>query len=213
MSYIGAVGIIILTGVLWVLYHKVFRVVYFGSMGRGIFKELFGCFIVASLLVGLIGVVGGSALGLVGGLLSGIFKIIFFLLKWILILGAIGGVIYLIYALVTKKKLFGEKSEEDTSDEAPESESSKAAPALIESNDNNIPLRSEAAETIEEGVFRDIANDQCGPASDSEISSGEKIEQPENKDTKFCSYCGKKILWSQRFCKYCGKESSTNPSN
>lgn len=208
MATVGAIIAIILTPILWLLYHKIFGVIYFGGVGRGIFKELFGCFLVSIIIVSVLGALGGAFLGLAGGLLSGLFSVIFFLLKWVLILGVIGGVIYLIYSLLTKKNIFGKKSENESSDEASEREDLEAIPAMMEANEDNMTSELKTAE-INKGVIKS----EIPENSHEKVSSIDNSDSTAVPDMKYCPFCGKKILWSQRFCKYCGKESSTNPSN
>ena len=55
--------LLILIGVNWVIYHKIFRVYYFGNVGQSIFKEIFGCSLVAVLELAIIMTVGGAVLG------------------------------------------------------------------------------------------------------------------------------------------------------
>lgn len=55
--------LLILIGVNWVIYHKIFRVYYFGNAGQSIFKEIFGCSLAAVLELAVIITVGGAVLG------------------------------------------------------------------------------------------------------------------------------------------------------
>ena len=70
--------LLILIGVNWVIYHKIFRVYYFGNVGQSIFKEIFGCSLVAVLELAIIMTVGGAVLGalpVVGAIGLGIYAV------------------------------------------------------------------------------------------------------------------------------------------
>ena len=172
MATVGAIIAFILTPILWLLYHKVFGVIYFGGVGRGIFKELFGCFIVSIIIVSVFGAFGGALLGLAGGVLGGLLSVILFLLKWILILGAIGGIIYLIYSLITKKKISSDNG-------SPASNNEAEASAVMQ-------ITSE--QTVEE-VTED-AEPEEPPETKFCAFCGKRI----NRSQKFCNYCGKECI-------------------
>ena len=70
--------LLILIGVNWVIYHKIFRVYYFGNVGQSIFKEIFGCSLAAVLELAVIMTVGGAVLGalpVVGAIGLGIYAV------------------------------------------------------------------------------------------------------------------------------------------
>ena len=206
MATVGAIIAFILTPILWLLYHKVFGVIYFGGVGRGIFKELFGCFIVSIIIVSVFGAFGGALLGVAGGALAGLLTIILCLLKWVLILGAIGGVIYLIYSLITKKKKINEDinptSEEETEDVAVmqiTSEQDTHEGTSAAEQKEAVPINSDIQRSVPESG-EPVTEDGSGAVSESDAKSSNIQE------TKFCAFCGKKINRSQKFCNYCGKE-------
>ena len=58
MDNILGVGFFILVVANWILYHKIFRVVYFGSMQKSLLREFFGCFFVAIVEIGIVIAVG-----------------------------------------------------------------------------------------------------------------------------------------------------------
>lgn len=69
----------------WLVYHKLFRVVYF-DLGRGLIKELVGCFLVAVLELVIILFAGEWLKGLLGGILSMIINLIGWILRIITII-------------------------------------------------------------------------------------------------------------------------------
>lgn len=73
--------LLILIVVNWLIYHKIFRVYYFGNAGQSIFKEIFGCSLVAVIELAIIMTVGGWILGA------------------LLIIGVIALAIYVIYRI------------------------------------------------------------------------------------------------------------------
>ena len=62
----------IVGGIAFVIYHKVFNVVYFGS--DAIFRKIMGFFLIGMVITGL-----------TGGLLLNLFKVVFRILKWLII--------------------------------------------------------------------------------------------------------------------------------
>ena len=58
---LGAIAVLILTPVLWILSHKYFRFIYFGNIGNAILKEILECFVISFLLVCFVGAVFNSA--------------------------------------------------------------------------------------------------------------------------------------------------------
>ena len=63
MSYVGAIAILILTPVLWILSHKYFRFIYFGNIGNAILKELLECFFISLFLVSVLGGIVATIFG------------------------------------------------------------------------------------------------------------------------------------------------------
>ena len=55
--------ILILAVINWIIYHKIFRVLYF-DLGKGLVKEFICCFLVAAIEAALIMYVGEAILGL-----------------------------------------------------------------------------------------------------------------------------------------------------
>lgn len=208
MATVGAIIAFILTPILWLLYHKVFGVIYFGGVGRGIFKELFGCFIVSILIVGFFGTIGASLLGAAGGLLGMLLRLVLFLLKWALILGAIGGIIYLIYSLITKKK----KTNDDINLSSDEETKEVAVMQITSEQDNQeeigvIETEQKEAVPINSDTQSSAFESQEQVTEDVSDAASESNNKPSSiPETKFCVFCGKKINRSQKFCNYCGKE-------
>lgn len=110
MLGIGAIILmLILTVVLWSLYHKCVNKIYFGNMFMSIVWELLCCFVVSMLIV-------GAVINFLGWIFSGIIKLIGIIIKIAIVVGGIGGVIYIIYKIVSSKnkdilnKFTGEKN-------------------------------------------------------------------------------------------------------
>ena len=62
MNIIMGIVVLALTVVLWVLYHKIFRVVYFGNLGNHILGEFLTCLFVSIFLISIIGALMGLSL-------------------------------------------------------------------------------------------------------------------------------------------------------
>jgi len=59
------IGLVILN---WILYHKLFDVVYF-NLGAGIFKEFGGCIFMAGIEMALFGLIGPYLIGILAVIL------------------------------------------------------------------------------------------------------------------------------------------------
>lgn len=100
--------LVVLAIINFIIYHKFFRVIYFGNMGPQLVAEMAMCFIVAAFeLVILAGVLNTAvgAVGFVGGILLGIVKFIFKLI--------LAGVIILVILLILSSML-PEKEDDKT---------------------------------------------------------------------------------------------------
>lgn len=93
MDYVGAIAVLVLTPVLWILSHKYFRFIYFGNIGNAVLKEILECFVISFLLVSVLG-------GVLKTILAGIGTVLLFILKVALIIAGIVVVILLISAAV-----------------------------------------------------------------------------------------------------------------
>lgn len=92
--------LLILIVVNWLIYHNIFRVYYFGNVGQSIFKELFGCSLVAAIELAIIMTVGGWILGA------------------LIVIGVIALVIYAVYRIYKfVKGKNGEASGKETEEE------------------------------------------------------------------------------------------------
>lgn len=112
--------VLILAIILWILYHQLFHVVYFGNGFNAMFREFLVCFIIALLAVGFVGkfflgavAAIGKALGVVGNLLLGLIKIALVIVAVLVILAVIR---------LMLEKLGVIKSEPKESDQAGEEE-------------------------------------------------------------------------------------------
>lgn len=110
MDYVGAIAVLVLTPVLWILSHKYFRFIYFGNIGNAVLKEILECFFLSILLVSVLGTVGKAVL-------SGVGAVLLFILKAALIIAGIVVVILLISAVV--KALSAEKGDGKASQDCP----------------------------------------------------------------------------------------------
>lgn len=182
MNIIMGIVVLALMVVLWVLYHKIFRVVYFGNLGNHILGEFLTCLFVSIFLISIIGALMGNILGLIG-------VVILFLLKWIIILGGIIGAIILakkIFSLIAKKS--HRNASESTLDAKIDEEDASIRSAMITSVvDNNKNTEKEKVSSPSESV--DSSNDK-------------------KNNTMFCVHCGKKILRTAKFCNFCGSENT-----
>lgn len=135
MGHIGAIAVLILTPVLWILSHKYFRFIYFGNIGNAILKEILECFFLSILLVSVFG-------GVLKTILSGIGTILLFLLKAALIIAGIVVVILLISAAVNA--LSAKKGDGKASQDSPPQDAAKQADA--ESSEAEQPCEVASAE-------------------------------------------------------------------
>ncbi|MBE5892219.1 MAG: hypothetical protein E7286_02435 [Lachnospiraceae bacterium] len=103
------VWILILAVINWVIYHKIFRVLYF-DLGKGLVKEFICCFLVAAVEAALIVYVGGALIGLLGSLLAGFLNIV----VWLAVFVGAFLIIRKIYRLFKKNKK--SKKENSTKD-------------------------------------------------------------------------------------------------
>lgn len=103
------VAVAIVAVVLWVLFHKLFKVAYFGSLWNAILCEIFGCIVCSFFLVALVVTVGAKILYLLGGILAVLLKIALFI-----------AVIYVVVRLIKKliKVIKHRSNPEDSSCEA-----------------------------------------------------------------------------------------------
>ncbi len=127
MNHAMGIAALILTVVLWLIYHQVVSVTYFGNMGGHIIKELFGCFIVSVFLVATLSVVAGKFFAAVGTLLV-------FLLKIALVIAVIGLVLWLataIFRTVTGKGK-NKRNDKDSDEEGTAVVSVETAPEAAE---------------------------------------------------------------------------------
>lgn len=120
MGYVGAIAVLVLTPILWILSHKYFRFIYFGNIGNAVLKELLECFILSILLVSVLGAVGKA-------ILSGVGAILLFILKAALIIAGIVVVISLISAVV--KALSAKKGDGKASHVCPTQDTAEQADA------------------------------------------------------------------------------------
>ena len=225
MYTVAAVFAFILTPILWILYHKIFGVIYFGGVGRGIIKELLSCFFVSLIIVSLVVACGGAALGAAGSVFGWLIKVIFFLLKWVLIIAAIGGVIYLVNTKILKKDT-ADSSHAESDADTTENISPPAVDNTVK--ENNMTEEQTSKSSCEQPT---IVADQPEVQEDTEVQ--EDIEAQEDiaayirehfkgqkvKAIKYYSEqtgvdlrTAKKFVEKiqiendSRFCPYCGKE-------
>jgi len=92
--------VLVLAVILWILYHQLFHVVYFGNGFNAMFREFLVCFIIALLAVGFVGkfflgaiAAIGNALGVVGTLLLWLIKIALVILAILVVIAIISSIL------------------------------------------------------------------------------------------------------------------------
>lgn len=101
---------------LWLLYHKLFQVTYFGRAFHTILSELVCCFVISTALVAFIASVGAK-------LLTAVVRLLAFLFKGALIVGGICLAVWLLWKLI---KAFRRSPEAETV--SPADDGAEAAP-------------------------------------------------------------------------------------
>lgn len=142
MNHAMGIAALVLTVVLWLIYHQVVSVTYFGNMGGHIIKELFGCFIVSVFLVATLSVVAGKFFAAVGSLLV-------FLLKIALVIAVIGLVLWLAAAIFRAVTGKGKSKNKDSNEEGTSTASAETAETAPEAAEevSQVPAESAEAET------------------------------------------------------------------
>ncbi len=185
--------LLVFTVINWVVYHKIFRVYYFGNAGQSIFKEIFGCSLVAVLEVAIVMTVGGVVLPIV------------------FVVGAIVLVIYTIYKICNGIK----SGNDDVTEEEPEQRA-------MENNEDVYEQKlSKGSNRLAQEPLQGVK--QSDNQEKRVCSSCGKVISYENKFCNFCGAsisvkneqtssgkvicksCGKEILSSAKFCNFCGK--------
>lgn len=134
MDYVGAITVLVLTPVLWILTHKHFRFIYFGNIGNAILKEILECFFISILLVSLLG-------GVLKTVLSGVGTFLSFLLKAALIAAGIAAAIFLIAKVV--KAVSSKKSSRSDSGDC--SSRNPAEQPCVEAPESDPPCKDTAS--------------------------------------------------------------------
>lgn len=141
---------IIIGAILWVLYHKLFHVVYFGGTFYQIISELFTCLVLGYVIV----LFGISVLGVV---LSVLITIIGYLLLGVAVIFGIWVIYKIIKAIVIhikkKRGTYVEKTEENAEvspDEARTSDNEESATADDEAVAEEKSSNEDADENTEE---------------------------------------------------------------
>lgn len=73
------VAVAIVAVVLWILYHKLFKVAYFGSLCNAILREIFWCIVCSFFLVAFVVTIGAKIFYILGGILAVLLKIALFI--------------------------------------------------------------------------------------------------------------------------------------
>ena len=123
MRYVGAIAVLVLTPVLWVLSHKYFRFIYFGNIGNAILKEILECFFISLLLVSVFG-------GVLKTALSGVGTFLLFILKAALIIVGIVLAISLI-AWIVKASSAKKRNSDETGACPPENIAEECATSAL----------------------------------------------------------------------------------
>lgn len=230
MTYILGIAWLLLIGINWLIYHKIFNVFYFGSVSKGLSKELVTCGFVAMIELAVI-----MALGQ-------------WLLAILIPIAVVVGIIILIFAIIgkisklKKEKSFSEgkkmesahtttvKPPEPNPEQTSESEPVYVTESIDIENENDVnldPYQSTAniGSELDGYILQNFSIDtklqaisyyreQTGLGLK---ESKEKVEalfaqgvmlskkEPEViNDTIFCTGCGKKIVRTAKFCNFCG---------
>lgn len=112
--------VLILAIILWILYHQLFHVVYFGNGFNAMFREFLVCFIIALLAVGFVGkfLLGavtaiGKALGVVGNFLLGLVKIVLVIAAILIIFAVISVILEKLGVIKPESKESGQAGEDE----------------------------------------------------------------------------------------------------
>lgn len=202
-AVIMIVAIIILTIVLWRLYHKIVHKVYFGNMMQAVFVEILACIVVSVFIISAVQVFLGWVLGGVLSFVGAIIKLVWTAIKIAAIVGGIGGVIFIIYRAISAK---GKNASSNTS---------------TGDKDNKVDVSTDTEE--KNNTNESFICPECGTSNDSESifceSCGSKLQkdQQENKQENIedkveedviqevrCSQCGSLLSNEDKFCGVCG---------
>ena len=201
------IAIIILTIILWRLYHKIVHKVYFGNMMQAVLGEILACLVVSVFIISAVQVFLGWVLGGVLSFVGAIIKLVWTVIKIAAIVGGIGGVIFIIYKAISAKG----KNASNTST----GDKDKKADMSTDTEEKNNTNES-------------FICPECGTSNDSESifceSCGSKLQkdQQENKQENIedkveedviqedviqevrCSQCGSLLSNEDKFCSVCG---------
>lgn len=120
-SIAGFIGLTILMIINLLIYHKIFRVIFYFDLGKGIIKEIMCGYFAAAFEVAVVMMLGKYLLGgifdFLGSIVSGILAVIGWILKLILIIAAVAIIISLVRKIINNiknKKEGGEVTEGKT---------------------------------------------------------------------------------------------------
>lgn len=117
MDTIFIIGILVVTFIYLVIYHKFFRVYYF-NLQRGLLGEFITAFILATLTVGLFIAVVGKVLGTVASLIGIVLKILVFLVIAAVVIGIASAIIYAVSKYVKQNRSKTNETEQETDKQA-----------------------------------------------------------------------------------------------
>ncbi|MDO4332226.1 MAG: PsbP-related protein [Eubacteriales bacterium] len=191
MNWVTFVLVIIFTVLNLVIYHKLFRVVYF-NLGAGLLKELIVCFILALVEAGLVITFFASALSIVGKLIITVLKIAAILVAVVVAIGIIAKLVEII-----RKNVNADHQGGANYLQAVKSLFARSAGAAKEKAE----MMKEKAEVMKEkagtaSMKKPDRNEKTSPSNSDEHPGliCRKCERTfSDLHMKYCIYCGEKL--------------------
>lgn len=194
---VAMVATIILAIILWRFYHKIVHKVYFGNMMQAVIGEILVCLVISFFIVAAAKAFLGWVFGGVISFTVSIMKLAWSVIKIAVVVGGIGGIIFIIYKAVSVKG----KSTSNKSTEA-------------KNNNSDMPTEIQENNNMNESLICP----ECGTSNDSESIFCEKCgsrlqkEQQDNKQENMgdtveevrCPQCGNLLSNEDKFCGVCG---------
>ena len=143
---VGAIAVLVLTPILWILSHKYFRFIYFGNIGNAILKEILECFFISLFLVCALG-------GILKVFFQKIGAILLIALKITVIVAGIATAIWIISRVIKRLKGNGTSSNTSTPVDAAENR-------VFQEEKESIPDNTQSANPVGTAQDSDDSNDE-----------------------------------------------------
>mgnify|MGYP000018368440 CR=1 FL=1 len=221
-SSVAMIATIILAIILWRFYHKIVHKVYFGNMMQAVIGEILVSLVISFFIVAAAKAFLGWVFGGVISFTASIMKLAWSVIKIAVVVGGIGGIIFIIYKAVSAKG----KSTSNKSTEAKNNNSDMPTDMQEKNNMNEFLICPECGTSND---FESIFCEKCGSRLQKEQQDNkqetmedmvEQVRYPQcgnllSNEDKFCTYCGAKMPKDIKFCTSCGKafKSATAPMN